>query len=128
MPGARSTSRASGEIDERLTQDRDDRRSPNPDALGACHLVLFAVGPGMTASMALSVPGWFVAVFACVLVHEPAHSLLARHRSFKVRDVSFMPLGGFSEIIANSPTDETVIPWSARSRTGSSPHCSRSLL
>lgn len=69
-------------------------------------LVLFAVGPGMTASMALSVPGWLVAVFACVLVHELAHSLLARHRSFKVRDVILMPLGGFSEIIANSPTDE----------------------
>jgi Zn-dependent protease len=40
-------------------------------------LVLFAVGPGMTASMALSEAAWLVAVFACVLVHELAHSLLA---------------------------------------------------
>jgi Zn-dependent protease len=74
-------------------------------------LVLFAVGPGMTASMALSEAAWIVAVFACVLVHELAHSLLARHRGYKVRDVVLMPLGGFSEIIglANSPADEAVI-------------------
>jgi Zn-dependent protease len=74
-------------------------------------LVLFAVGPGMTASMAVSEAAWIVALFTCVLIHELAHSFLARHRGYKVRDVVLMPLGGFSEIIgiASSPGDEATI-------------------
>lgn len=74
-------------------------------------LVLFAVGPGITASEALDEAAWIVAVFACVLAHELAHSFVARHRGYVVRDVVLMPLGGFSEIvgIANSPADETAI-------------------
>jgi Zn-dependent protease len=74
-------------------------------------LVIFAIGPGMTASKVVSEAAWIVAVFACVLVHELAHSLLARHRGYKVRDVVLMPLGGFSEIIgiSNSPGDEAMI-------------------
>lgn len=74
-------------------------------------LVLFAVGPGVTAKMALSESAWIVVVFACVFVHELTHSLLARHRGFKVRDIVLMPLGGFSEIIgiARSPGDEAAI-------------------
>lgn len=74
-------------------------------------LVLFAVGPGVTASRALSEAAWIVVVFACVVLHELAHCLLARHRGYKVRGVVLMPLGGFSEIVGlgRSPADEAAI-------------------
>ena len=74
-------------------------------------LVLFAVGPGVTASKALSEVEWIVVVFACVVVHELAHCVLARHRGHKVRGAVLMPLGGFSEIVGlgRSPTDEAAI-------------------
>ncbi|MGA8296684.1 MAG: site-2 protease family protein [Acidimicrobiales bacterium] len=74
-------------------------------------LVLFAIGPGISASTALFEAVWIVIVFACVLAHELAHSVLARHRGFKVRAIVLMPLGGFSEIIGihRSPKDEWMI-------------------
>lgn len=74
-------------------------------------LVLFAIGPGITWSKALSELAWIVVIFACVVVHELAHCLLARHRGHKVRGVVLMPLGGFSEIVGldRSPADEAAV-------------------
>lgn len=73
-------------------------------------LVVFAIGPGMTTTL-LAEAAWIVAIFACVLLHELGHSILARHRGLKVRDIVLMPFGGFSEIIgmASSPSDEAAI-------------------
>ncbi len=74
-------------------------------------LVIFAMGPGVGVSVVLSELAWIAAIFACVLIHELGHSIFARHRGYKVRDIVLLPLGGVSEIvgISNSARDEMTI-------------------
>lgn len=56
----------------------------------------YAHGPLRAMLLALA---WFGAVFASVLVHELAHSLVARRRRLTVRDIVLLPIGGVSEIL-----------------------------
>jgi len=65
-------------------------------ALLALLLVSYARGPLKTMLLALA---WFVAVFASVVVHEFAHSVVARRRGLTVRDIVLLPIGGVSEIL-----------------------------
>lgn len=41
---------------------------------------------------------WVLLIFGCVLVHELAHSLLARRMGAKVRSILLLPIGGVSMI------------------------------
>lgn len=41
---------------------------------------------------------WLVLLFACVLVHELAHSVLARAKGAHVRSIVLLPIGGVSQI------------------------------
>lgn len=54
---------------------------------------------------------WIVAVFGSVLVHELAHSVVARRRGARVRDILLTPIGGISQIeaIPETPRDEFAI-------------------
>lgn len=54
---------------------------------------------------------WIVLVFSCVLVHELAHSIVARSRGVAVRDIVLLPFGGVSEMerLPERPGDELVI-------------------
>lgn len=54
---------------------------------------------------------WIVLVFSCVLVHELAHSVVARRRRVSVRDIILLPIGGVSEMerLPERPADELVI-------------------
>jgi Zn-dependent protease len=54
---------------------------------------------------------WIVLVFSCVLVHELAHSVVARRRGVTVRDIVLLPIGGVSEMerLPERPADELVI-------------------
>lgn len=63
-------------------------------------------GPGLAASL-----GWVVAVFACVVVHELAHSLVARSLGIGVHEIELLPIGGVSKLerIPDSPRDELKI-------------------
>lgn len=72
----------------------------------------------VVAVVALTAPGggavvlaslaWLVFLFASVVVHEFAHSLVARARGLSVRDIVLLPIGGMSEIpdLDRTPQDE----------------------
>jgi Zn-dependent protease len=62
-------------------------------------VVLFAVAEAQPGG--LGVFGgllWLVLIFACVLAHELAHSLVARSKGCVVRAIVLLPIGGVSQI------------------------------
>jgi Zn-dependent protease len=68
--------------------------APEPGVLGAAQSI-----------------GWLLAVFSCVVVHEFAHSLVARRRGGEVHEILLFPLGGVSKLdrLPESPGDELAI-------------------
>ena len=73
-------------------------------------LVLLA-GAATTLEGALADMGWIVAIFACVVVHELAHSVTATRLGIRVKDILLLPLGGVSEMerIPDEPRKELAI-------------------
>ncbi len=75
-------------------------------------VALFAVassgpdGPGLVLGLL-----WLATIFACVVVHELAHSLVARRRGATVQDIVLLPIGGISRLenLPESPKDELII-------------------
>jgi Zn-dependent protease len=59
-------------------------------------------GPGVVEGVA-----WIVAIFACVVVHELAHSLVARRHDIAVTEIDLLPFGGLSKM-AQVPDDPGV--------------------
>jgi Zn-dependent protease len=59
-------------------------------------------GPGLVAGLA-----WLVALFACVVVHELAHSLVARRHGIPIVEIELLPIGGVSKM-ERSPEDPRV--------------------
>ena len=75
-------------------------------------LLVWLVALGSDAYMdAVSTIGWFVLVFACVLAHELAHSLVARRVGVEVMEIELLPIGGVSKMdrIPDEPDDELAI-------------------
>jgi Zn-dependent protease len=71
-------------------------------------------------ALAYSAPGeagvaaglaWLAVIFACVIVHELAHSLVARRRGGVVHEIVLLPIGGVSKLERRpeSPADELAI-------------------
>jgi Zn-dependent protease len=54
---------------------------------------------------------WVVALFACVVVHELAHCVVARRRGARVIRIVLLPIGGLSQLesMPNAPDDEFAI-------------------
>ncbi len=54
---------------------------------------------------------WLVIIFACIVVHELAHSLVARRRGAVVHEIVLLPIGGVSKLehLPESPADEFAI-------------------
>ena len=59
-------------------------------------------GPGLVAGI-----GWLAALFACVVVHELAHSLVAQRHGITVTEIDLLPIGGVSQM-ARLPEDPGV--------------------
>jgi stage IV sporulation protein FB len=59
-------------------------------------------GPGLTWGLI-----WLVALFSCVVVHELAHSLVARRFGIPVLEIELLPFGGISKM-GRSPQDPGV--------------------
>jgi Zn-dependent protease len=62
--------------------------------------------PGVAAGLA-----WLVVIFACVVIHELAHSLVARRRGGVVHEIVLLPIGGVSKLerLPESPADELAV-------------------
>jgi Zn-dependent protease len=62
--------------------------------------------PGPIAGLA-----WLAVIFACVVVHELAHCLIARRRGALVREIVLLPIGGVSRLenLPEKPADEFAI-------------------
>lgn len=75
-------------------------------------VILFALassvegGPGLLSGMV-----WLIIIFSCVLVHELAHSLVARRRGATVKGIVLLPIGGVSQLenLPENPPDEFAI-------------------
>jgi Zn-dependent protease len=63
-------------------------------------LVILVVATAGSASVStvLGELWWLAAVFACVLIHEICHSVVARRVGIAVRDIVLLPIGGVSEM------------------------------
>lgn len=66
-------------------------------------LIVLVYGGAGTSTLLWGI-AWLVGLFASVVIHELAHSFVARARGFTVRDIVLLPIGGVSEI-ADFPTE-----------------------
>ena len=63
-------------------------------------------GPGVVGGLL-----WLAAIFSCVVVHELAHSVVARRRGAVVHEIVLLPIGGVSKLenLPETPADEFAI-------------------
>jgi Zn-dependent protease len=63
-------------------------------------------GPGLVGGQI-----WLALIFTCIVVHELAHSLVARRRGAEVREIVLLPIGGVSKLehLPETPRDEFAI-------------------
>ncbi len=74
-------------------------------------LLVLLAGAATTLEGALADMAWIVAIFACVVVHELAHSVTAIRLGIRVKDIVLLPIGGASEMerIPDEPRKELAI-------------------
>lgn len=75
-------------------------------------VVVFALGATAPGGLGVvSAMIWLALIFLCVLIHELAHSLLARRKGATVKGIVLLPIGGVSQLenLPESPQDEFAI-------------------
>ncbi|HEX6310061.1 MAG TPA: site-2 protease family protein [Acidimicrobiia bacterium] len=75
-------------------------------------VVLFAVGSSGPEGPGPLIGLWWLAlIFACVVVHELAHCIVARRRGAVVNEIILLPIGGISrmERLPETPADELAV-------------------
>jgi Zn-dependent protease len=61
-------------------------------------IALVALAAGDAGESAVGAVGWLLALFACVIAHELAHSLVARSKGIAVHEIDLLPFGGVSRM------------------------------
>lgn len=74
--------------------------------LGVLAVVHWLAHGSLTA--VLTGTGFFLALFACVLLHEYGHALAARHFGIATRDITLLPIGGVARLerVPETPSQE----------------------